>query len=199
MQTTRDGSPSTAATSSTSEHSTTVARFPLTALGGELRVEDEDHTKSPGRRVGANQGRRRRTLRLPALLHSDLFDLGCEAIGELGWRPDTLSDVNKLGANGTIYYRERRPRGIVLWNQFGQVDAARELNRRGRAARPERTRCTSSMSLAVPVRKASELQPREALYEAPGLPTSDLSNELAAAYDGQLGFQQPRLHANRST
>ena len=35
----------------------------------------------------------------------------------------------------TVYYvdDERRPRGVLLWNRFGQVDAARELIR---AAKP---------------------------------------------------------------
>jgi len=52
------------------------------------------------------------------------------------------------------------------------------------------------MSLAVAVRGASELRPLEALYEAPGLPTYELPDELAAAYGGQLGFSGPRLYAN---
>jgi riboflavin biosynthesis pyrimidine reductase len=52
------------------------------------------------------------------------------------------------------------------------------------------------MSLAVAARSASNLQPLEALYEAHALPAFDLPDELAAAYGGQLGFQQPRLYAN---
>jgi riboflavin biosynthesis pyrimidine reductase len=52
------------------------------------------------------------------------------------------------------------------------------------------------MNLAVVVSSSSDLQPLEALYEAPGLPAFDLSNELAAVYGGQFGFEQPRLYAN---
>lgn len=52
------------------------------------------------------------------------------------------------------------------------------------------------MSLAIPVRGAPDLQPLEALYEARALPAFDLPDELAAAYGGQLGFEQPRLYAN---
>ena len=42
-------------------------------------------------------------------------------------------DWSDLGAEATVYYvdRELRPRGVLLWNRFGQVDAARELIRAG--------------------------------------------------------------------
>jgi 3-phenylpropionate/trans-cinnamate dioxygenase ferredoxin reductase component len=65
--------------------------------------------------------------------YSDLFDLGYEAVGVLDARLDTLSDVDEVDAKGTIYYvdAERRPRGVLLWNRFGEVDAARELIRAG--------------------------------------------------------------------
>jgi hypothetical protein len=78
--------------------------------------------------------------------YSDLFDLGYEAVGDLDSRLETLSDVDDLAAEGTIYYldAERRPRGVLLWNRFGEVDAARELIRAGkplsRSAFAERTR-----------------------------------------------------------
>jgi riboflavin biosynthesis pyrimidine reductase len=42
----------------------------------------------------------------------------------------------------------------------------------------------------------SVLQPLETLYEEPGLPTLDLSDELVTAYGGSLGFTGPRLYAN---
>ncbi len=45
-------------------------------------------------------------------------------------------------------------------------------------------------------RSLSSLQPLQALYEAPGLPTFELPDELAAAYGGPLGFVEPRLYAN---
>jgi 3-phenylpropionate/trans-cinnamate dioxygenase ferredoxin reductase subunit len=110
-----------------------VARFPLSALGGELRVEHEDHAKSHGRRVGANMAGVPEPYDHLPFFYSDLFDLGYEAVGALDSRLKTLSDVNELGGKGTIYYldAERRPRGVLLWNLFGQVDAARELIRAG--------------------------------------------------------------------
>jgi 3-phenylpropionate/trans-cinnamate dioxygenase ferredoxin reductase component len=110
-----------------------VARFPVPALATEMRVEHEDHAKSHGRRVGANMaGAAEEYDHLP-FFYSDLFDLGYEAVGQLDSRLDTLADGDGLTEPGTIYYldRERRPQGILLWNLFGQIDAARELIRAG--------------------------------------------------------------------
>jgi 3-phenylpropionate/trans-cinnamate dioxygenase ferredoxin reductase subunit len=111
-----------------------VARFPVATLGGDLRVEHEDHAKSHGRQVGANMAGAEEPYEHLPFFYSDLFDLGYEAVGELDPRLDTLSDWSDLGAEATIYYvdREHRPRGVLLWNRFGQVDAARELIRAGK-------------------------------------------------------------------
>jgi NADPH-dependent 2,4-dienoyl-CoA reductase/sulfur reductase-like enzyme len=110
-----------------------VARFPVATLGGELRVEHEDHAKSHGRQVGANMAGAEAPYEHLPFFYSDLFDLGYEAVGELDSRLETLSDWSDLGAEATIYYvdRDHRPRGVLLWNRFGQVDAARELIRAG--------------------------------------------------------------------
>jgi len=110
-----------------------VARFPVAALGSELRVEHEDHAKSHGRQVGANMAGADEPYDHLPFFYSDLFDFGYEAVGELDSRLETLADEDERDA-GTIYYyldRERRPRGILLWNIFGQVDAARGLIRAG--------------------------------------------------------------------
>jgi len=108
-----------------------VARFPLAAFGGDRRVEHEDHAKSHGRRVGANMAGSLEPYDHLPFFYSDLFDLGYEAVGELDSRLRTLSDVNGLSEKGSFYYldSESRPRGILLWNLYGQVDAARELIR----------------------------------------------------------------------
>jgi 3-phenylpropionate/trans-cinnamate dioxygenase ferredoxin reductase subunit len=110
-----------------------VARFPVPALGTEMRVEHEDHAKSHGRRVGANMAGATEAYDHLPFFYSDLFDLGYEAVGLLDSRLDTLADADGLTEPGTIYYldRERRPQGILLWNLFGQIDAARELIRAG--------------------------------------------------------------------
>jgi 3-phenylpropionate/trans-cinnamate dioxygenase ferredoxin reductase component len=112
-----------------------VARFPATALGVEMRVEHEDHAKSHGRLVGANMAGARESYNHLPFFYSDLFDFGYEAVGELDSRMDTFVDGDGFGAEAaTCYYvdSERRPRGVLLWNLFGHVDAARELIRAGR-------------------------------------------------------------------
>jgi NADPH-dependent 2,4-dienoyl-CoA reductase/sulfur reductase-like enzyme len=110
-----------------------VARFPAAALAAELRVEHEDHAKSHGRQVGANMaGAGERYDHLP-FFYSDLFDVGYEAVGDLDARLDTLVDWTSVEGEGTITYLDqaRRPRGLLLWNRFGHLDAARELIRAG--------------------------------------------------------------------
>ena len=70
--------------------------------------------------------------------YSDLFDLGYEAVGELD---STARRRSRRGrsrtARASITYvdDERRPRGVLLWDAWGKVDAARELIRAGAAGR----------------------------------------------------------------
>ena len=115
-----------------------VARFPETALGGARRVEHEDHAKSHGRRVGANMAAADEPYDHLPFFYSDLFDLGYEAVGELDSRLQKITDVSELGGEGTVYYldSEGRPRGVLLWNLFGRVDAARDLIRAGDPVEP---------------------------------------------------------------
>jgi len=85
--------------------------------------------KSHGRSVGANMAGAERPYDHLPFFYSDLFDLGYEAIGELDARLDVLADGDEPGVGKNVYYyldSERRPRGILLWKVFGQVDAARE-------------------------------------------------------------------------
>jgi NADPH-dependent 2,4-dienoyl-CoA reductase/sulfur reductase-like enzyme len=105
-----------------------VARFPVATLATEMRVEHEDHAKSHGRHVGANMAGAGEPYQHLPFFYSDLFDLGYEAVGELDSRLETFSDWKDLDSEATFTYldRERRPRGVLLWNRFGQLDAARE-------------------------------------------------------------------------
>jgi 3-phenylpropionate/trans-cinnamate dioxygenase ferredoxin reductase subunit len=115
-----------------------VARFPEAALGGARRVEHEDHAKSHGRRVGANMAGADEPYDHLPFFYSDLFDLGYEAVGQLDSRLQTTAEVSELGGEGTVYYldNEGRPRGVLLWNLFGRVDAARDLIRAGDPVEP---------------------------------------------------------------
>jgi 3-phenylpropionate/trans-cinnamate dioxygenase ferredoxin reductase subunit len=115
-----------------------VARFPVAALGGDLRVEHEDHAKSHGRRVGANMAGAAEPYDHLPFFYSDLFDLGYEAVGELDSQMQTIVELGELGDEGLVYYLDDdgRPRGVLLWNLFGHVDEARELIYAGQSIRP---------------------------------------------------------------
>jgi NADPH-dependent 2,4-dienoyl-CoA reductase/sulfur reductase-like enzyme len=105
-----------------------VAEFQSPALGKRLRVEHEDNANTMGRLAGRNMaGNAEPYTHLP-FFYSDLFDLGYEAVGELDARLDIVADWKQPYREGVIYYmREGRVRGVLLWNVWGQVDAARQL------------------------------------------------------------------------
>lgn len=106
-----------------------VARFPAAALDKTMRVEHEDHAKSHGRLAGINMAGADESYDQLPYFYSDLFDLGYEAVGELDPRQQTLADWEEQNRKGVVYYldAERHPRGVLLWNSFGRVDAARDL------------------------------------------------------------------------
>ncbi|HEX4263642.1 MAG TPA: FAD-dependent oxidoreductase [Verrucomicrobiae bacterium] len=105
-----------------------VANFHNPALDQRLRVEHEDNANTMGKMAGRNMaGQRERYDHLP-FFYSDLFDLGYEAVGELDSRLETVADWKTENREGVIYYlREGRVRGVLLWNTWGQVDAARQI------------------------------------------------------------------------
>lgn len=105
-----------------------VANFFNPALGKRLRVEHEDNANTMGSAAGrAMAGQGAPYHHLP-FFYSDLFDLGYEAVGELDPRLETFADWKEPNREGVIYYlRDARLRGVLLWNVWGQVDAAREL------------------------------------------------------------------------
>jgi hypothetical protein len=60
--------------------------------------------------------------------YSDMFDLGYEAVGEVNSRLETFADWKRPNEEGVVYYLEdSRVRGVLLWNVWGQVKAARGL------------------------------------------------------------------------
>jgi NADPH-dependent 2,4-dienoyl-CoA reductase/sulfur reductase-like enzyme len=109
-----------------------VARFPVSALGGTRRVEHEDHANSHGRHVGANMaGANEPYTHLP-FFYSDLFELGYEAVGDVDSRLDTVAEWAEPNRKGVVCYAENgAPRGFLLWDVWGKVDAATELIRAG--------------------------------------------------------------------
>jgi hypothetical protein len=60
--------------------------------------------------------------------YSDLFDLGYEAVGEFGTDADIVEDWQEPFRKGVVYYTKAGlVRGVLLWNTWNQVDAARKL------------------------------------------------------------------------
>jgi 3-phenylpropionate/trans-cinnamate dioxygenase ferredoxin reductase component len=105
-----------------------VAAFQNPALDARIRVEHEDNANTMGRAAGqAMAGQGGPYSHLP-FFYSDLFELGYEAVGDLDARLETVSDWKELNREGVIYYMKHgRVRGVLLWNTWGQVDAARRL------------------------------------------------------------------------
>ena len=115
-----------------------VASFHNPALDMRLRVEHEDNATAMGEIAGRNMaGARRRYDHLP-FFYSDLFDLGYEAVGDVSARHQALADWKEEFREGVIYYLAGgRVRGVLLWNTWGQVDAARALIAEPGPVRPE--------------------------------------------------------------
>jgi NADPH-dependent 2,4-dienoyl-CoA reductase/sulfur reductase-like enzyme len=106
-----------------------VARFPAAALGTSSRVEHEDQANSHGRAVGANMaGANEPYTHLP-FFYSDLFELGYEAVGEVDSRKETAAEWSEPFRKGVVAYLDEagRPRGFLLVDTWGKVDAATEL------------------------------------------------------------------------
>jgi NADPH-dependent 2,4-dienoyl-CoA reductase/sulfur reductase-like enzyme len=105
-----------------------VASFHAPALGTRIRVEHEDNALHMGHAAGrAMVGDPSAYAHLP-FFYSDLFDLGYEAIGEMDPLGKLVSDWKEPFREGVVYYLAGdRVRGVLLWNTWGQVDAARAL------------------------------------------------------------------------
>ena len=105
-----------------------VVNFFHSALGKRVRVEHEDNAVFMGKLAGRNMAGAHETYERTPMFYSDLFEFGYEAVGETKSKMKTVSDWNEQFQKGVIYYlNEGRVRGVVLWNVWKQVDAARAL------------------------------------------------------------------------
>ena len=105
-----------------------VANFENPALGKRLRVEHEDNANTMGQAAGRSMAGQTVSYDHLPYFYSDLFDLGYEAVGETDSKLETFSDWQEPFRKGVIYYlHEGRVRGVILWNIWEQVDAARRL------------------------------------------------------------------------
>jgi NADPH-dependent 2,4-dienoyl-CoA reductase/sulfur reductase-like enzyme len=115
-----------------------VANFPNPALGKRLRVEHEDNANTMGETAGRNLAGAGRPYDHLPFFYSDLFDLGYEAVGDVSARHQTVADWKEKYQEGVVYYLESgRVRGVLLWNVWNQVDAARALIAEPGPFRPE--------------------------------------------------------------
>ena len=112
-----------------------VARYP-DALFGPRRVEHEDHALHSGMHAGlAMAGEGEPYGHIP-LFYSALYGSSYEAAGLLDSRMATRANWAQPSSSGTIYYLDDQElvRGVLLWNNPGGIDEARELLRRGELA-----------------------------------------------------------------
>ncbi len=115
-----------------------VAFFFNPALGKSMRVEHEDNANAMGRQAGRNMAGLNEQYHYLPSFYSDLFELGYEAVGELDSHMETVSDWQEPFRKGVVYYLgEGRVRGVLLWNVWKQVEAARRLIAEPGPFRPE--------------------------------------------------------------
>jgi NADPH-dependent 2,4-dienoyl-CoA reductase/sulfur reductase-like enzyme len=105
-----------------------VASFLSPALNSRTRVEHEDNALTMGKLAGrAMAGDRAPYHHLP-YFYSDLFDLGYEAVGDLRSDYQVIEDWIVPYRKGVLYYLlDGRVLGVLLWDVWEKVDAAREL------------------------------------------------------------------------
>lgn len=115
-----------------------VANFEDKLLGERRRVEHEDNANSMGEAAGRAMAGAKITYRHSPMFYSDLFDLGYEAVGKVDGTMQTYIDWQDEYTKGVIYYLEKgRVRGVLLWNVWEQVEAARQLIAQAQQWRPE--------------------------------------------------------------
>jgi 3-phenylpropionate/trans-cinnamate dioxygenase ferredoxin reductase subunit len=105
-----------------------VAEFYNPILEKRMRVEHEDNANTMGRLAGRNMAGMIEGYDHLPFFYSDLFELGYEAVGEVDSHLETFADWKRPNEEGIVYYlKGGRVRGVLLWNVWGQVEAARQL------------------------------------------------------------------------
>jgi 3-phenylpropionate/trans-cinnamate dioxygenase ferredoxin reductase subunit len=105
-----------------------VANFYNPILNKRILLEHEDNANHMGETAGMNMAGQHVPYHYLPFFYSDLFDLGYEAIGEIDSRYEMIGDWKEPFREGVVYYlHQGRIKGILLWNTWGQVEAARQL------------------------------------------------------------------------
>jgi len=105
-----------------------MANFFHASLRKRVRVEHEDNAIRMGRLAGRNMAGAGESYTHVPMFYSDLFELGYEAVGELNSKLETVTDWQERFTKGVVYYLEGGyVRGVLLWNVWDTVPAARTL------------------------------------------------------------------------
>src|SRR5262249_38123134 len=98
----------------------------------------EDNANTMGRLAGQAMAGRTVTYDHLPFFYSGLFELGYEAVGEVDSRLETMADWKEPYREGVGYYPPGgRVRGVLLWDVWGPVEAARRLIGEPGPFRPE--------------------------------------------------------------
>lgn len=105
-----------------------VASYP-DALLGRRRVEHVDHAEKSGELAGKVMAGADEAYDYTPFFWSDILDAGYEAVGETSSRLDMFEDWKdgQVGTGVVYYLTSGHVRGVLLWNVWDSVDAAREL------------------------------------------------------------------------
>ena len=106
-----------------------IAFFPSPSLDKSIRIEHWNNAQSQGKHAGENMAGADKPFTYLPYFYSDLFDLGFEAVGELDSRMKTFADWKEEFREGVVYYLDdgNRVKGVLLWNVWEKVDAARAI------------------------------------------------------------------------
>ncbi len=115
-----------------------VAEFHNPLLRTCLRVEHEDNANTMGAAAGRSMAGEHVSYDHLSCFYSDLFELGYEAVGDVDSRLETVADWKEPYREGVVHYlQEGRVRGVLLWNVWERVEAARELIKEAGPFQPE--------------------------------------------------------------
>lgn len=104
-----------------------IANYPDPVWGEANRTEHWDHAQASGRAAGRNMAGADEPYTHQSMFFSDLFDIGFEAVGNLSSQLETCVDMAGPDKGVVYYLRDSQVRGVLLWNTWNQVDAARAL------------------------------------------------------------------------
>lgn len=97
-------------------------------LLGRRHVEHVDNAEQSGAVAGENMAGGTATYDYTPLFFSDIFDDGYEAVGTLSTDLDIVEDWNTDHSAAVLYYlRDGVVVGVLLWNTWDSVPAAREV------------------------------------------------------------------------